>query len=157
MNKQRDRANCFFQSNSNLIPDWRPQTVSDHDVDLVKLLLRRLRGRKKVSADLADVLRAVAVVPVAVLPEVTNGKLFPIKRSITHCSISLQTAALLSNEGCSFGQHKKCHLANQALPTQRSSVLCIYHSSGGQSFRWDEAQQGHLLEFLVQSSKNFHF
>ena len=95
MNKQRHRANLFFQSNSNLIPDWWPQTVSDHDVDLVKLLLRRLRGRQKVSADLADVLRAVAVVPMAVFPEVTDRKLFP---KIVPVTIVTQSKSTLFNQ-----------------------------------------------------------
>ncbi len=62
---------------SNLIPDWRPETVSDHDFDFVKFFFRSFRRGQQVSADLADVLSPVAVVPTAVLPEVTNRKLFP--------------------------------------------------------------------------------
>jgi hypothetical protein len=74
--------------NANLIPDWRPETVSDHDFDFVKFFFGSFRRGQQVPADLADVLSPVAVVPTAVLPEVTNRKLFPEKNiEIFYCCI----------------------------------------------------------------------
>jgi hypothetical protein len=43
----------------------------------VQLLFRRFRRRQQIPADLADVLGAVAVVAVAVFPEMADRKFFP--------------------------------------------------------------------------------
>ena len=71
-NQRRQKGGC-----PNLIPNGWPKSVSDHDVDLVQLLFRRFRRRQQIPADLADVLGAVAVVAVAVFPEMADRKFFP--------------------------------------------------------------------------------